>query len=58
VAVSIDGEIYRPGDPVSLDRTTHEIAATGEATRALLRWGERLYVPVHESSTQPLYQGF
>lgn len=58
VAVSIDGETYRPGDPVSLDRTTHEIAATGEATRALLRWGERLYRPDHGPSRQPLYQGF
>jgi len=55
-AVSIDGKTYRPGDPVRLDQTTHEIAATGGAMRALLRWGEGLYKPDHEPSLQPIYK--
>lgn len=57
-AVVVDGVTYRPGEQIHLDQAVHTIAAAGQATRALLRWGVSLYTPSHAPSALPIYYGF
>lgn len=56
--VILDGVPLRPGETVALAAGRHEIAASGPALRAVLRWAAVPAPPAAPPPEQPIYDGF
>ncbi len=56
--VSFNGVVYGPGSKIKLKKTTYEIVPKTNPMDVVLRWGEDLYKPSHEPSTQPIFLGY
>lgn len=55
--VSVDGNFYRPKDIINLNKGDHTIIAISNPGKALLRWGEHLYIPANEPPLNPIFIG-